>query len=152
MSGTVSHFTTEHGTSLETPYRARVEELHNPRHNASAIRTAEGVRPRQCLTRFLCGSSQSLSWNRAWGRGSQGAPGEGEQRAAPGVAPNSPPINFEQFHVLYTRFSLVICFIHSIYVSLCLSTHPTSPSPPWCLYTCSLHLLLYFCFARNQPS
>ena len=33
----------------------------------------------------ILGSGQSLSWNRAWGRGSPGAPGEGEQRAAPGV-------------------------------------------------------------------
>ena len=43
----------KHHWLLKNNQQNKMEELHNPRHNASAIRTAEGVRPRQCLTRFL---------------------------------------------------------------------------------------------------
>ena len=53
--------------------------------------------------------------------------------------------------MLYSRFSLVIYFIHSIYMSIPVSRFISPPplSPPWCPYICSLHLCLYFCFANK---
>ena len=55
------------------------------------------------------------------------------------------------FPVLYSEYSLVICFIHgSVYMSIAdLPTHPTQPFPPWFPYACSLCLCLYFCFANK---
>ena len=55
--------------------------------------------------------------------------------------------------MLYSRFSLVIYFIHSIssvYMSIPSpnSSHP-SPFPLWYPYVCSLCLCLYFCFVNK---
>ena len=53
---------------------------------------------------------------------------------------------------LYSRFSLVICFLYSInsvYMSMPVSQFfPPHPSP-WYPYICSLCLCLYFCFANK---
>ena len=54
--------------------------------------------------------------------------------------------------VLYSRFSLVIYFMHSInsvYMSIPISQFIPSPLPPWYPCVCSLHLCLYFCFANK---
>ena len=58
--------------------------------------------------------------------------------------------------VLYSRFLLVIYFIHiSVYMSIPISQFipppPPTPAafPPWCPYVCSLHLCLYFCLASR---
>ena len=53
--------------------------------------------------------------------------------------------------MLYSRFSLVIYFIHSsAYMSIPISQFITPPSfPPRCPYVCSLPLCLYFCFANR---
>ena len=56
------------------------------------------------------------------------------------------------FPELYSRFSLVIYFIHSITVWICRFQSPSSslPSLPlWCPYICSLHLCLYLYFAAS---
>ena len=67
-------------------------------------------------------------------------------------------IFFEFYFIfLYSRFLLVIYFIHiSIYMSIPISqfippppTTPPPPLPPWCPYVCSLHLCLYFCLANR---
>ena len=57
---------------------------------------------------------------------------------------------------LYSRFLLVICYIHiSVYMSIPISQFIPPPSPlpptfpPWCPYICSLHLCLYFCLANR---
>ena len=50
--------------------------------------------------------------------------------------------------MLYSRFSLIIYFIHSsVYMSIPISQFipPPPPSPSWCPYIYSLHLCLYFC-------
>ena len=53
---------------------------------------------------------------------------------------------------LYTRFLLVIYFIH-IHVSMSIPISQFIPLPPpptfpsWCPYVCSLYLSLYFCLA-----
>ena len=58
-----------------------------------------------------------------------------------------------EFPVLYSRFSLVIYFIHSInsaYMSIPISQFiPTPPFLPWNPYIHSLCLSLYFCFANK---
>ena len=59
---------------------------------------------------------------------------------------------FFNLFFLYSRFSLVIHFIH---VSVCMSIPisqfipPPPLSPPWCPYVWSLHLCLYFCPANQ---
>ena len=58
------------------------------------------------------------------------------------------------FIFLYSRFLLVIHFIHiSVYMSILISQFITPPPPatfpPWCPYVCSLHLCLYFCPANQ---
>ena len=66
---------------------------------------------------------------------------------------------------LYSRFSLAICFILSVYVCICVYIYNSInsvyvcqsqfsnpfhlPFPPWCPYICSLHLSLYFCFPNK---
>ena len=62
--------------------------------------------------------------------------------------------NFILFYFLYSRFLLVIRFIHiSVYMSVPISQFITSPTPAtfpaWCPYICSLHLCLYFCPANR---
>ena len=52
-----------------------------------------------------------------------------------------------EFPVAYSRFSLVIYFIHSIYGNPNLPIHLTPLLSPWCSYICSL--CLYFCFANR---
>ena len=57
-------------------------------------------------------------------------------------------------YFLYTRFLLVISFIHiSVYMSIPITQFitPTPPaaSPPWCPYVCSLHVCLNFCLANR---
>ena len=57
-----------------------------------------------------------------------------------------------EFPVLYSRFSLVIYFIHSInsvYMSTPVSQFIPPPLPPWYPYICSLCLCLYFCFVNK---
>ena len=56
-----------------------------------------------------------------------------------------------EFPVLYSRFLLVIYFIHiSVYMSIPISQFIPPPTfPPWCPYVCSLHLCLYFCLANR---
>ena len=58
-----------------------------------------------------------------------------------------------EFPVLYSTFSLVISFIHSIntaYVSIPIPQFtPPPPLPPWHLHICFLCLCLYFCFANK---
>ena len=57
------------------------------------------------------------------------------------------------FIFLYSRFLLVIYFIHiSVYMSIPISQFIPPPPPPpafprWCPYVCSLQLCLYFCLA-----
>ena len=57
---------------------------------------------------------------------------------------------FIYLFILYSRFLLVICFIHiSVYMSIPISQFITPPPPPPLLpYICSLHLCLYFCLAN----
>ena len=56
-----------------------------------------------------------------------------------------------EFPVLYSRFSLVICFIYSsVYMSI--PIHSTHPFPLWYPYICSLCLCLYFYFANKFSS
>ena len=51
--------------------------------------------------------------------------------------------------MVYSSFSLVIYFIHSsVHMSISISQFIPSP-PPWFPYICSLHLSLYFCFAKK---
>ena len=63
-------------------------------------------------------------------------------------------LNFIVFIFLYSRFLLVIHFIHiSDYLSIPISQFITPPPPPatfppWCPYVCSLHLCLNFCPAN----
>ena len=55
--------------------------------------------------------------------------------------------------MLYRRFSLVLCFMHSrMYLSVPVSQFlPLLPSfPRWNPHICSLHLCLYFCFANSH--
>ena len=64
---------------------------------------------------------------------------------------------FEFYFFLYSRFLLVIYFIHiSVYMSIpisqCIPPPPLPTFPPWCLYRCSLHLCLYFCLANRFTS
>ena len=56
-----------------------------------------------------------------------------------------------EFPVLYSRFSLVIYFIHTrVYISIPISQFiPPLPFPRWCPHIYSLHLCLYFCFANR---
>ena len=61
-------------------------------------------------------------------------------------------LDFLKFIFLYSRFLLVIHFIHiSVYMSIPISQFITPPPPtpaafpPWYPYVCSLHLCLYFC-------
>ena len=59
-----------------------------------------------------------------------------------------------QFPVLYSRFSLVVYFIHtnsisSVYVSIPISRFLPPPLPLWNPYICSLGLCFYFCFASK---
>ena len=61
-------------------------------------------------------------------------------------------LNFISFIFLYSRFFLVMHFIHiSVYMSISISQFITPPPPPpatfppWCPYVCSLHLCLNFC-------
>ena len=63
--------------------------------------------------------------------------------------------NFILFIFLYSRFLLVINFIHiSVYMSIpiaqFITPHPQHPAtfPIWCPYVCSLHLCLNFCLAN----
>ena len=65
-------------------------------------------------------------------------------------------LNFILIIFLYSRFLLVIYFIHiSVYMSIPISQFITTPPPhpatfpPWCPYVCSLHLCLYFCPANR---
>ena len=60
--------------------------------------------------------------------------------------------SFFEFIFLYSRFLLVIYFIHvSVYMSIPISQFipPLPAFPPWCPYICSLHLCLYFCLANR---
>ena len=50
-----------------------------------------------------------------------------------------------EFPELYSRFSLVIYFIHSIHRIYMSTTHPPLPLPP-VFYVCSAPLCLYLCF------
>ena len=53
--------------------------------------------------------------------------------------------------VLYSKFSLVTCFIHrSVYMSIPISQFiPPTPFLPWCPYICSLWLCLsYYCLTQ----
>ena len=66
------------------------------------------------------------------------------------------PVSFLFTFFLYSRFLLVIYFIHiSVYMSTPISQFIPPPSPPppafpcWCPYICSLHLCLYFCLANQ---
>ena len=71
---------------------------------------------------------------------------------------------FLNFIFLYSRFLLVIYFIHiSVYMSIPISQfipppppHPTpATSPPWCQHVCSLHLcgrwILNHCTTSEAP-
>ena len=65
-------------------------------------------------------------------------------------------LNFILFILLYSRFLLVLYFIHiSVYMSIPISqfipstTTPPTTFPPWCPYVCSLHPCLYFCPANR---
>ena len=58
--------------------------------------------------------------------------------------------------LLYSRFLLVISFIHiSVYMSIPIAQFipppplPPTAFPPWCPYICSLHLCLYSCLANR---
>ena len=60
------------------------------------------------------------------------------------------------FYFLYSRFLLVIYFIHiSVYMSIPISQfippppHPHPIFPTWCPYICPLRLCLYFCLANG---
>ena len=65
-------------------------------------------------------------------------------------------LNFILFIFLYSRFLLVIHFIHiSVYMSIPIAQfitpppHPPVAFPPLCPYVCSLHLCLNFCPANQ---
>ena len=65
-------------------------------------------------------------------------------------------IFFLLFIFLYSRFLLVIYFIHmSVYMSIPIAQFITPPPPPpaafppWCPYICSLHVYLSFCPANR---
>ena len=62
----------------------------------------------------------------------------------------SPQRNWVDFPVLYSKFSLVIYFIHSS-INPCLPIHPIlfPPFPSWWLYICSPLLCLCFGFAKR---
>ena len=52
--------------------------------------------------------------------------------------------------MLYSRFLLVICFIHStVYMQIPISQSIPLFFLPWYPYICFLHLCLYFCFANK---
>ena len=51
-----------------------------------------------------------------------------------------------EFPVLYSRFSLIIYFVHSSSVHMWIES-PNSALPLWYPYVCSPCLCLYFCFA-----
>ena len=77
------------------------------------------------------------------------------ERAHPSTPPSSLFddtffLNFILFIFLYSRFLLVIHFIHiSVYMSIPISQfNPLATFPPWCPYVCSLHLCLNFCPAN----
>ena len=59
-----------------------------------------------------------------------------------------------EYPELYSRFSLVMYFIHSInsvHMSTPISQFITYPQfSPWCPCICSLHLCLYFCFVNKN--
>ena len=58
-------------------------------------------------------------------------------------------------YILYSRFFLVIYFIHiNVYMPIPISQLLPPPSsqqlsPPWCPYICCLHLLLCFCLPKR---
>ena len=55
-----------------------------------------------------------------------------------------------EFPVLYSRFSVVSCFIHSsVYMSIPISQFIPPSFPPWYPYICSLRLCFCFCFANK---
>ena len=110
----------------------------------------------QTLSRGIHIGSSSPTRNRTW------APCIGSVESYPLDYQGSPHhdfrffclLNFILFIFLYSRFLLVIYFIHiGVYMSIPTSQFippaPPAPAfPPWCPYVCSLHLCLYFCLAN----
>ena len=62
--------------TIAPPPRGFLRPVHPTLKAPTAVPAPAGPLP---IPQQTGGSSQSLSWNRAWGRGSPGAPGEGEQ-------------------------------------------------------------------------
>ena len=59
------------------------------------------------------------------------------------------PEHWVEVYVLYYRFSLVIYFTNSVYMSVCLPIHPTSHFPPCYPYSCSLPFFVLFCLVNK---